>query len=284
MKYLGVALAFAMSLLSLPATAAAAPAFPGGATYVALGDSGTATTGVVEFDTSAPLLCARSGGNAPKLVAAALGVTVDDRSCSGAKIRDLTGRQFGTVAPQLDALGPATKIVTLHIGANDADFSRFIVGSCHVPALSGGSCAASGDPSWDAGIDAIAPAYRAALDEISRRAPAAKIFVDGWPTYFDPGTCDAVLGLAPADTAYIQSKFERLNTVVSREAKARGATYIDTIAASTGRGMCAPRDSRWFDPILGADTLVPYHPTLVGQQGVADLILSAIRTTGTPLR
>ncbi|MGW6701326.1 SGNH/GDSL hydrolase family protein [Nocardia sp. NPDC055049] len=250
-----------------------------GATYVALGDSGAATTGAVDLDVTAPLRCVRSTANAPKLVAEKLGLGLDDRTCSSAKIPDLYGSQGAGIDPQFDALGPATRIVTLHMGANDAGMTEFILGHCHAGALSGG-CAAEADPEWDNRIDAIAPAYAAALADITRRAPEATVFVDGWPTYLTNTSCPAMLGLLPADAAYIQSKFERLNTVVARAAADHGAVYIDTVTASREFGMCADPGVRWFDPILADQTLLPYHPTLAGQRGVADLIVAAVESTG----
>lgn len=250
-----------------------------GATYVALGDSGAATTGAVDLDVTAPLRCVRSTSNAPKLVAERLGLALDDRTCSSAKIPDLYGSQGAGIDPQFDALGPATQIVTLHMGANDAGMTEFILGHCHAGALSGG-CADEADPEWDNRIDAIAPAYAAALADITRRAPEATVFVDGWPTYLTNTSCPAMLGLLPADAAYIQSKFERLNTVVARAAADHGAVYIDTVTASREFGMCADRGVRWFDPILADRTLLPYHPTLAGQRGVADLIVAAVESSG----
>ncbi|MFD3425744.1 SGNH/GDSL hydrolase family protein [Nocardia fluminea] len=254
-----------------------------GATYVALGDSGAATTGAVDLDVTAPLRCVRSTANAPKLVAERLGLALDDRTCSSAKIPDLYGSQGAGIDPQFDALGPATRIVTLHMGANDAGMTEFILGHCHAGALSGG-CAAEADPEWDNRIDAIAPAYRAALADITRRAPEATVFVDGWPTYLTNTSCPAMLGLLPADAAYIQSKFERLNTVVARAAAEHGAVYIDTVAASREFGMCADPAVRWFDPILADQTLLPYHPTLAGHRGVADLIVAAVESSGVVTR
>ncbi|WP_410869767.1 SGNH/GDSL hydrolase family protein [Nocardia sp. A7] len=265
----------------VPTTAQAEPS--PGATYVALGDSGAATTGVVDLDVTAPLRCVRSTSNAPKLVAERLGLALDDRTCSSAKLPDLYNAQGAGIAPQFDGLGPATEIVTLHMGANDADMTEFILGHCHAGVVSGG-CAAEADPEWDNRIDAIAPAYAAALADIARRAPNATVFVDGWPTYLTNTSCPAMLGLLPADAAYIQSKFERLNTVVARAAADHGAVYIDTVAASRDFGMCADPAVRWFDPVLADQTLLPYHPTLAGQRGVADLIAAAITSSGALTR
>ncbi|MFC6012725.1 SGNH/GDSL hydrolase family protein [Nocardia lasii] len=273
------ALATTVLIATVAITPAAVHAEPlSGARYVALGDSGAATTGAVNLDPTAPLRCLRSTTNAPALVAQRLGLTLDDRSCSAAKIGDLFRSQGPEVAPQLDALGPATEIVTLHIGANDADMTSYILGHCHAGTITGG-CAAEADPQWDTEIDAIAPHYAAALAEITRRAPNATVFVDGWPTYLTNASCPAMLGLRPADAAYIQSKFERLNTVVAREARSHGAVYIDTVTASRDFGMCADPSTRWFDPLLADHTLLPYHPTPAGQRGVAELIVAAIEAS-----
>lgn len=265
----------------LPAGAAPAVPTEGGAEYVALGDSGAATTGAVNFDTSAPLTCARSKTNYPHLVAADLGLRLDDRTCSFAKIPDLTQSQSGGVAPQFDALGPNTRLVTVHIGANDAHFTVRLLG-CYT-AVTRGGCAGTAD-GWDADIDAIAAPYAAALREIGRLAPKATLVVDGWPRYLRDGGCPEMLGLAPGDAAYVQSKFERLNSVVARESAAVGAIYVDTLAGSEGHDSCAPAGVRWFDPLLATETLVPLHPTVQGMRGVADRVVTAVRASGALAR
>lgn len=262
----------ALATVSLTAPASSAPA-DGGAEYVALGDSGAATTGVRDFDLSAPLQCARSTANTPKLVAAALGVRLDDRTCSSAKIPHLTTSQGAGIAPQFDGLGPATELVTVHIGANDAQMTKYIL-TCHLAGAR--PCA---DPAWDGDIDAIAASYSTALRQISTLAPNAKVYVDGWPTYVREGGCPDLVGLRPADAVYIQAAFDRLNSVVSREAAARGAVYIDTRPESIGHDMCAPAGTRWFEPLIATQTLVPYHPTLEGMRGIADIITRSIRAT-----
>ncbi|WP_245720773.1 SGNH/GDSL hydrolase family protein [Nocardia pseudovaccinii] len=187
--------ALAISLLALTSAVLAAPASSaptdGAAAYVALGDSGAATTGVQKFDTGAPLQCARSTANTPKLVAADLGLKLDDRTCSSAKISDLTASQGPGIPPQFDALGPKTQLVTVHIGANDAKMTKYIL-TCHLAGAK--PCA---DPAWDTDIDSIAAAYSTALHRISSLAPNAAIFVDGWPTYVRDGGCPDLIGLRP---------------------------------------------------------------------------------------
>ncbi|WP_067570925.1 SGNH/GDSL hydrolase family protein, partial [Nocardia acidivorans] len=244
----------------------------GGAPYVALGDSGAATTGALALDLGAPPQCLRSTANTPKLVAADLGMRLDDRTCSSAKIPHLTTSQGAGIAPQFEGLGPNTELVTVHIGANDAEMTRYIL-TCHLAGVR--PCA---DPAWDGSIDAIAASYSAALHRISALAPNARIYVDGWPAYVRAGGCADLVGLRPADALVIQAAFDWLNAVVAREAAAAGAIYIDTRPESIGHDMCAPAGARWFEPLLATQTLLPYHPTLEGMRGIADIIVRAIRT------
>ncbi|NNH74657.1 SGNH/GDSL hydrolase family protein [Nocardia uniformis] len=280
LRTISAALALAAAAL-LPAGAAQAAPADGGADYVALGDSGAATTGAVNLDTSVPLLCLRSRTNTPHFVAERLGLRLDDRTCSSARLAHLTTSQYPGVAPQFDALGPNTRLVTVHIGANDAKFTNYMLG-CHAAALRGG-CAGTPD-NWNADIDAIAAPYAAALQQISTLAPNATIVVDGWPQYLRDGGCPELLGLAAGDARYIQSHFERLNSVVARAATAQGAVYVDTRTASIGHDACAPEGVRWFDPLLATETLLPYHPTVQGMRGVAAEIVTAVRTAGVLAR
>ncbi|MGQ4598522.1 GDSL-type esterase/lipase family protein [Nocardia sp. R6R-6] len=274
------AIAVTVCLLALgaPTPAHAAPG-GGGAEYVALGDSGAATTGVRNFDTSAPLRCLRSTANTPKLVAQDLGLRLDDRTCNSARITDLSTAQEPGIAPQFDALGPDTRLVTVHIGANDALMAEHVV-ACHASGIFGvGVCAG---PAWDADIDGIATSYSAALRQIAALAPKAKIVVDGWPSYVREGGCPELVGLRPSDAGRVQAAFDHLNTVVAGAATAHGATYVDTRAASIGRDACAPAGVRWIDPVIATETLVPYHLTPQGMRGVADVIVPAIRASGLP--
>ncbi|MBF6167616.1 SGNH/GDSL hydrolase family protein [Streptomyces gardneri] len=269
----------AACLIAAGAAVPADAASTGGAEYVALGDSGAATTGVRNFDLSAPPRCLRSTANTPKLIARELGLRLDDRTCNSARIPDLTAAQGPGIPPQFDALGPGTRLVTVHIGANDALMAEHVV-ACHVYGLFGaGTCAG---PDWDADIDAIAGSYATALQQISIRSPKARIVVDGWPRYVRDGGCPDLVGLRPSDAAHVQAAFDRLNTVVARAAAAHGATYVDTRVASEGRDACAPAGVRWIDPVIATETLIPYHLTPQGMRGVADVILPAIRAAGLP--
>ena len=56
------------------------------------------------------------------LVASALGLSLTDVSCSGAKTENLTNEQLpGVTPPQFNALTPSTRVVTLGMGGNDGN-------------------------------------------------------------------------------------------------------------------------------------------------------------------
>ncbi len=110
------------------APAAAKPAYR---EYVALGDSWTADVVILNGDgfpatEHAPVGCAQSHRNYPKLVAKAIGArTFRDASCGSATTDDFTRPQTGLPTgganpPQFDRLTKRTDLVTVGIGGNDA--------------------------------------------------------------------------------------------------------------------------------------------------------------------
>ncbi|WP_354640223.1 GDSL-type esterase/lipase family protein [Kitasatospora camelliae] len=272
--------------------------------YVALGDSYTSGLAVAP-QVGTPSGCGRSGVNYPALVARALGLgpeRVRDASCSGARTADLTGRQQtvnGVNPPQLDALSADTGLVTLGIGANDAGFVDVIgrcaarptatgaIGTTTPPGADGstGRCRASytsadGQDQIRRRLDAMGEALAGALAEIHRRAPRARVFVVGYPALLpaDPAACSGTLGpVAVADLVFLAEKEQQLNAVLRERAEAAGAGYVDTFAPSAGHDMCAGEGQRWIEPLVPAPGSAPIHPNALGERGLADAVLTALR-------
>src|SRR5690606_30751418 len=115
----------AAAFTALGAGWAAAPAHASGGggegplDYVALGDS--AAAGPLIPDQDPNLACLRSDRNYPAVVAEALGADLTDVTCSGARLSDLSERQYGLLPPQYRALDEETDLVTITIGGNDVD-------------------------------------------------------------------------------------------------------------------------------------------------------------------
>lgn len=284
---------------SATASATTAPTGP----YVALGDSYTAGLRIAP-QTGAPAGCARSGANYPSLVARALGLTgaaFTDVSCSGATTRDLTGAQRtgdGTNRPQLDALAPATRLVTLGIGGNDAGFAD-VLGRCAEESLRQSLVAGlTGAPADDspcrrhytdadgqdqvrAKVDAAGERLGELLLEVKRRSPQASVYVVGYPQLLpaDPAACGPTLGrsVLPGDIAFLTEKEGQLNAMLRSRAEAAGARYVDTYTPSSGHDMCAGEADRWIEPPFATSGLAPVHPNAAGQQGMAAAVLHALR-------
>ncbi len=154
--------------------------------YVALGDSYTADPGVSGLASGISPLCLQSSADYPHQVGAAEGFATTDVSCSGATSGDMTASQYPGVAPQFDALTPATGAVTVGIGGNDNNLFIGALVSCGIIDLPdflniGAPCqfvfgntfanAVAGDASTIGGV----------IRGIHSRAPAATVFVVGYP-------------------------------------------------------------------------------------------------------
>lgn len=251
--------------------------------YVALGDSSAAGPLIPN---QIDLPCTRSDRNWPRAVAARIGATLTDVTCSGAKTTDLAGRQFGFVAPQYAALRPDTDLVTLAIGANDIGLGA-VVPSCTNPLPDPGvlSCreryTRGGTDQLAARIDATAPKIAAALEEIHRRSPDAQVVVVGYLTYWRPGGCHPLDPIPATDADYLQATFDRLMTMLAEQAAAHDASYVDIRTPSADRGLCAPPAQRWVEGLLPASPAFPYHPNAAGMAAAGEIIADALTNERT---
>ncbi|MGP4006999.1 SGNH/GDSL hydrolase family protein [Streptomyces sp. 4N124] len=277
--------------------AQAAPAAKG--PYVALGDSYTAGP-KIPGQTGTPAGCDRSDHNYPALVAPRLGVKdtgFRDVSCSGATTADLTRPQLtehGTNPPQLAALSPRTRLITLGIGGNDIGFGsvikRCVTMGVAYQALGSGRYVPEDAPCErhyvDGGTDnvereigAAGERLAGALTEINRRAPRARVYVVGYPAILptDGSGCGGVLPLAPGDIGYLREKEQQLNGELRERAQASGAVYVDTYGPSEGRDACSDVATRWIEPLVPSSPAAAVHPNARGERGMADAVLGVLR-------
>lgn len=262
--------------------------------YVALGDSYTAGP-KIPGQTGDPAGCDRSDRNYPSLVAAELGLSkgdFKDVSCSGATIADLTTEQStddGTNPAQLTALSHETRLVTVGIGGNDIGFAPMIKRCVAMGALyelaaefapEDAPCARRyGD---DVPEKATAAGTRLArtLGEIRRRAPEARVYVVGYPAILPSqgAECDQEMTLAPGDVTFLRKQEQQLNTELRERAKAAGVGYVDTYKPSEGRDACSAEGTRWIEPLLPRSPAAAMHPNELGERGMADAVLRAMRS------
>jgi lysophospholipase L1-like esterase len=265
--------------------------------YVALGDSYTAGPDI-PYPAGPTSGCGQSNSSYPYLVARTLGLQLTDMSCGSATITTLTAPQptgDGTNPAQLSALSTGTRLVTLGIGGNDVGWTGIITRCTEldlIPALMPGSATSGLTPCQDyytpggtdqiqQRIQAVAGQLAQALTQIRQRAPHARVYVVGYPDLFPAagGACAHTLGITAGDIAFLNTEELRLNAMLRQNARTAGDGYVDTYTPSVGHDACTPEAGRWIEPLIPAAPAAPLHPNAVGEEGMADAVVQAIKGT-----
>jgi GDSL-like Lipase/Acylhydrolase family len=257
------------------AAAPSASAAPAPLPYVALGDSYSAASGVVPPDPAAPPECARSTSNYPHDIAAATGAQLTDVTCGAAETGDYFSSQYPGVAPQLDALAPGTRLVTMTIGGNDNSVFIDTIVDCGSAGL---STAGQGSPCKDRYGSSFAdtirtktyPALVTALRAVRAKAPHARVAILGYPWIMPPTVgCFDKMPIAQGDVPYVHGIQATLNDAVRRAAAATGVTYVNLNVVSQGHDACQPIGVRWIEPVLQGTNPVIVHPNALGESHMA---------------
>ena len=95
---------------------------PAGSRYVAMGSSFAAGPGLPVRVPGSPRRAGRSASNYAHLVARALGLDLHDVTYSGATTGDILRPSAAGQPAQLDAVTPATRLVTVTAGGNDVGY------------------------------------------------------------------------------------------------------------------------------------------------------------------
>jgi lysophospholipase L1-like esterase len=273
-RRLFAAAAAAVAALSL-VTTSSAQAETGPLNYVALGDSYSAASGVLPPDPSAPLLCLRSTRNYPHVLAAQTGADLTDVTCGAAETRHFTSAQYPGVAPQVDALGADTDLVTMTIGGNDSGVFISAILACGTAGLltlgHGSPCKNTyGSRFEDTIRNTTYPALVSALQAVRAKAPNAEVAILGYPWILPAtGGCFDRMPVATGDVPYLRSLQATLNDAGGRAAAATGATYVDMNAVSEGRDACQRLGVRWIEPVLQTTNPVVVHPNALGEAAMA---------------
>ena len=309
---------FAMLVAGQPAGAETRSGAAPASGYVALGDSYAAGEGLPPFEvgTGATGGCHRSISQSYPALLGASGVrqfaSETSVACSGAVTYDIVASRPGTGnAPQISALSPRTRTVTLTIGGNDSGFS-LVFGDCvYSPdpsvqaALPGGGpgCATRDEAAVSTRIAALSGAAGApavpgivplptVLAQIRAAAPRATVYVTGYPRLFGTKTTTAYgcqvstaapLFVAGSDSAWIRDKAGDLNSTIKTavaRARAGGADvrYADVARTYRGHNLC-DRGTAWLNGVVLASTsplqlsAATFHPTAAGQRAYARAVL-----------
>ncbi|WP_399946369.1 SGNH/GDSL hydrolase family protein [Streptomyces sp. BBFR25] len=255
--------------------------------YVALGDSYA----------SAPLIptqidarCLRSNQNYPSLAAEATGAALTDVSCAGATTAHMRTAQ-GSAPAQLDALSRSTDAVTVTIGGNDIGFSDVLRTCASVSASDpdGAPCRAhftgTGTDAITRSVRQTAPKVAQVLRDIHRRSPHARVVVVGYPDLFPDdgvGCTSSAVPLAAGDFSYLRDKEKELNTMLARQARRHGASYVDTYRPTVGHDLCRPTDTRWIETFAPERPAAPVHPNALGEKAMARAVGRALFSSSWP--
>lgn len=244
--------------------------------YAALGDSVAAGAGLPAADAASTddTACDRSAFAYPYYLATMVPAQVANLACSGAKVDegvyDTQTRNGTTFDAQLDrAFTYGTPdIVTVTIGANDARWTQSIR-DCYF-----GGCGSTFDK-------ARAKVYRAdlrvelywMLEQIYQRSgdTVPRVFLSGYYLPFPSGGCAYDLAaITPEEQDWLVTQTNELNQAIQSVVPYFSfANYVPLDFA--GHDLCA--ENSW---IQGQHDEAPFHPTIEGQQAIAQAFATAL--------
>ena len=209
-------------------------------------------------------------------------------ACSGAKTEHVATTSFNGEAPQKNAIGGNTELVTMTISGNDVPFLAF-ARACALPLQPAGPCDQAPYSDAIAGIsNNVIPGVRAMLVQLQARLSAvgssATVLVVGYPQLIPATWASGATGcgwLQPSETPAIREVVETLNTAIKNEVDAVGGNFHFVSATASGspfigHELCrSPSDTapNYFNNVvLGGLDAYTFHPNEQGQQAYADLI------------
>ena len=256
---------------------------PAGSQYVAMGSSFGAGPGLTPRAPGSPRRAGRSASNYAHLVARALGLDLRDVTYSGATTDDILRTSARGEPAQLEAVTPATRLVTLTAGGNDVGYlPRLTLASLPWPLRTlpkaRAQIAGFGDPAaTDDRFAGVSCNLQAIAAGVRDRAPGARVLFVDYLTILPP----AGEGAGPPPPAGIadwgRAVAARLATTTQAAAQAAGAEYVAASAASADHHAwsATPWTRRFHLTLRGG---APYHPNAAGMAAVAGLVLTALET------
>ena len=249
--------------------------------YVALGSSFAAGLGLGRRAPGSPIVSKRSQNGYPQQLARMLEVpSFTDMTSSGATIRQVLNGGQMYLGPQVDALGPDTRLVTLTAGGNDIRYvgdllflayrnRRGVVG-CLLKAFWKGP-----KPVGERDLPALSADMRATLHEIRLRSPKAHIVVATYPTILPTSNVCMRLGLTDEQASLMRPVGESLAEITRVAANEAGATLVDMATLSVEHDVCSAEP--WVNgPYPKTGTGFAFHPTFAGAQATAHAIFRRI--------
>jgi lysophospholipase L1-like esterase len=240
----------AVASLSLVLTAAPASA---AVNYVALGDSYASGLGAGNYSGGS---CDRSANAYPQLWANSNHPSsFAFVACSGATTTDVINNQ-------ISALSSATTLVSVTIGGNDVGFSNVMI-TCVLGSTS--DCVNAVNQAEAKANSQLPGLLDTVYNDISARAPNARVVVIGYPEFYDLARSSGCIGLSTTDRTALDGGADVLDSVISAAAGRHGFAYAEVRGAFTGHEICD--SSSWLHSVDWLNLGDSYHPTASGQSG-----------------
>ncbi len=257
------------------------PPIPAGSHYVAMGSSFAACPGLPPRAPGSPRRAGRSAGNYAHLVASALGLDLHDVTYSGATTGDILRPSASGQPAQLDAVTPATRLVTITAGGNDVGFvPRLTLASLPGPVRAlpraRARVAALGDPGGtDQSFARLARNLAMIAERLRERTPACRVLAVDYLTILPPPDEDPGAPPPAAIADWGRAVAARLSATTRAAAAEAGGDYVAASAASAGHhAWSAEPWTRRFQLTLRGGA--PYHPNQAGMTAAAGLALDAL--------
>jgi len=274
--------------------------------YGALGDSYSAGEGITPFLPGSGN-CHRSqyaystyvpspGGSDPIADGGPAGTGYAFVACSGAVTVNVypgpghTGQNGEPVQLSNPKLEPASDLVTITVGGNDAGFSD-VVKFCALHACTSATKDGLSYPDWlHAKIEGLRETLANTYDSIKTQLPGAAVYVLGYPQLFPAGTNEQNCGkLTPwrGEAGFLRTETEHMNQIITDTAAAGGVHFVPVDGLFAGHEVCGIA-GEWLNgptaPTLGDlfhKTFVgsgSFHPNLTGAYAYAVALVDDINT------
>lgn len=251
---------------------------------VSFGDSYTAGTYTAATQPSPALFCAQAAGNYPRQVAHALGMSLADRSCNGARTGNIvTPQQFqGETAPaQIEGLTPDTRLVTIALGVNDNGLFGTLVGCSHYTAVSTSATPCkdhvlASTPNAASQIPGVTASLVSAVRAIKTEAPQSRVVLLGYPQVLPDGAqCPSRWPITPGDAAWVNTTLAQLDAAINSAAVQTASSFLDLRPVTASHTACAAEP--WFNGSSVPDhDGATYHPRSGYMTAVAGALVALL--------
>ena len=265
--------AAALGLVALGGCAHVPAKLPQGARYVSLGSSFAAGAGIAPRKAGTPARCDRSERNYASILSGRLGLALSDQGCGGATTAHVLG-PWAELPPQIEAVTPDTRLVTVTIGGNDVGYvgylfaascrrgAKVVVQGRELPCMIGKLPSEEAWAKVEKGLDNIAR-------EVRTRAPQAQLVFVQYAALVPDSPCPSA-DFYPEDAANARQIGARLAAITAKVAKRRSALVAALDRLARGHTTCdAERWSNGIGPGLVPGDGAPWHPTAAGHAAIA---------------